>query len=140
MSETESMQLITSMINKEKNRFSETGVWYLFWGWLVLFCCLSQFIALYFFENQNAYYIWYLTWVAPIYQLIYMRRSKKIKRVKTYTGEIIGFVWFVYVICITLFIFLLSYIKAYSVINPAFLIMSGMSTILSGFFLKFRLL
>ncbi len=138
MSEAESMQLITSMINKAKNRFSETGTWYLFWGWLVLFCCLSQFIALYFFENQNAYYIWYLTWVAPIYQVIYMRRSKKIKRVKTYTGEIIGFVWFVYVICITLFIFLLSYIKAYSGINPAVLIMYGMPTFLSGIILKFR--
>ncbi len=138
MSEAESMQLITSMINKAKNRFSETGTWYLFWGWLVLFCCLSQFIALYFFENQNAYYIWYLTWVAPIYQVIYMRRSKKIKRVKTYTGEIIGFVWFVYVICITLFIFILIHIKAYSGINPAVLIMYGMPTFLSGIILKFK--
>ena len=138
MTETESMELITSMINKAKNRFSETGMWYLFWGWLVLFCCLIQFIALYFFENQNAYYIWYLTWVAPIYQVIYMRRSKKIKRVKTYTGEIIGFVWFAYVICITLFIFILIYIKAYSGINPAVLIMYGMPTFLSGIILKFK--
>ena len=138
MSETESMQLITSMINKAKNRFSETGMWYLFWGWIVIFCCLSQFIALYFFENQNAYYIWYLTWVAPIYQVIYMRRSKKVKRVKTYTGEIIGFVWFVYVICITLIIFLLIHIKAYSGINPAVLIMYGMPTFLSGIILKFK--
>ena len=138
MSETESMQLITSMINKAKNRFSETGIWYLCWGWRVVFCCLSQFIALYFFENQNAYYIWYLTWVAPIYQVIYMRKSKTIKRVKTYTGEIIRFVWIVYVICITLFIYLLIYIKAYSGINPAVLIMYGMPTFLSGIILKFK--
>lgn len=138
MSEAESIQLITSMINKAKNRFSETGAWYLFWGWLVVFCCLSQFIALYFFENENAYYIWYLTWVAPIYQVIKTRRSKKKKRVKTYTGEIIGYVWLVYVICITLFIFILIYLKSFSGINPAVLIMYGMPTFLSGIILKFK--
>ncbi|MEP7228835.1 MAG: hypothetical protein ABI691_01205 [Ginsengibacter sp.] len=138
MSEAESIQLITSMINKAKNRFSETGAWYLFWGWLVVFCCLSQFILLYFFENQNAYYIWYLTWVAPIYQVIYTRRSKKKKRVKTYTGEIIGYVWLVYVICITLFIFILIYLNYFSGINPAVLIMYGMPTFLSGIILKFK--
>ncbi len=74
----------------------------------------------------------------PIYQVIYMRRSKKRKRVKTYTGEIIGFVWLVYVICITLFVFILIYLKAFSGINPAVLIMYGMPTFLSGVILKFK--
>ncbi len=138
MTETESMQLITSMINKAKNRFSETGMLYLFWGWLILFCCLVQFTALYFFNNQNAYYIWYVTWLAPIYQAFYIRRMKKKRAVRTYTGEIIGFVWLVYLICITLTVFILIYIKAYQGINPAVLIMYGMPTFLSGIILKFK--
>ncbi len=138
MTETESMQLISSMINKAKNRFSENGMLYLLWGWLVLICCLVQFIELYFFNNQNAYYIWYATWLAPIYQVIYLRRFRKKRRVRTYTGEIIGFVWLVFLVCITLIVFILIYLKAYSVINPAVLIMYGMPTFLSGVILKFK--
>ena len=138
MTETESMQLISSMINKAKNRFSENGMLYLLWGWLVLICCLVQFTALYFFNNQNAYYIWYATWLAPIYQVIYLRRFRKQRRVKTYTGEIVGFVWLVFVICIALIVFILIYLKAYSGINPAVLIMYGIPTFLSGVILKFK--
>ena len=138
ITETESMQLISSMINKAKSRFGETGVLYLFWGWLVLICCLVQFTALYFFNNQNAYYIWYATWLAPIYQVIYLRRFRKKRRVKTYTGEIIGFVWLVFVICIALIVFILIHLKAYSGINPAVLIMYGIPTFLSGVILKFK--
>lgn len=138
MTETESMQLISSMINRAKNRFGETGVLYLFWGWLVLICCLVQFTALYFFNNQNAYYIWYATWLAPIFQGIYLRRFRKKRRVKTYTGEIIGFVWLVFLVCITLIVFILLYLNAYPVINPAVLVMYGMPTFLSGVILKFK--
>ena len=138
MTEVESMQLITSMINKAKNRFSETGMLYIRWGWLVLICCLVQFIALYFFNNQNSYYIWYVTWLAVAYQVIYFRRSKSKRAVKTYTGEIIGFVWWVFVICITLLAFILIFLKAYLGINPAVLVMYGMPTFLSGIILKFK--
>ncbi len=138
MTETESMQLISSMINKAQNRYSENGMLYLLWGWLILVCCLVQFTALYFFNNQNAYYIWYVTWLAPIYQIIYLRRFSKKRRVKTYTGEIMGFVWLVFVICIAMIVFTLIYLKAYSAINPAVLIMYGMPTFLSGIILKFK--
>ncbi|MDQ6763073.1 MAG: hypothetical protein M3015_10670 [Bacteroidota bacterium] len=106
MTETESMQLITSMINKAKNRFSETGMLYLFWGWLILFCCLVQFTALYFFNNQNAYYIWYVTWLAPIYQALYIRKMKKKRAVRTYTGEIIGYVFGLFTLCVLRWLFL----------------------------------
>ncbi|MEO7960350.1 MAG: hypothetical protein ABIR19_02320 [Ginsengibacter sp.] len=138
MTETESIQLITSMINKAKNRFSETGILYIFWGWLIFLCCIVQFIALYFFNNQNAYYIWYLTWLAPIYQVIYLRKRKKKRAARTYTGEITSYVWLVFMICTTLLVFILIYFKLYQGINPAVLVMYGMPTILSGVILKFN--
>src|ERR1700712_2430906 len=107
MTETESLQLITSMINKAKNRFTETGAIYILWGWMILVCCVVQFIALYFFDNQNAYNIWYATWLAPILQLVYAQRKKKSRTAKTYTEEIIGFVWVVFIICLALLVFIL---------------------------------
>lgn len=136
MTETESLQLITSMINKARNRFNETGTMYLLFGWVILICCLAQFVALYFFKNHNAYYIWYLTWAAVIYQVVYLRKKRATDKTRTYTGEIIGFVWLVFIICISLLIFLQIYLKSPVTINPSILIMYGMPTFLSGVILK----
>ena len=38
LSEKESMELITSMINKARNRFNETGIIYLVYGWVIFIC------------------------------------------------------------------------------------------------------
>ena len=132
------MQLITSMINKAKNQFSESGTLYIMWGWLILICCLVQFVALYFFSNQNAYYIWYITWLAPLYQVIYLRQKKRSSKTRTYTGEMIGFVWLVFIICLALIVFILIHLRAYNGINSAVLVMYGMPTLLSGVILKFK--
>ncbi|MEO8764751.1 MAG: hypothetical protein ABI416_10710 [Ginsengibacter sp.] len=138
MTEAESLLLITSMINKAKNRFSESGTIYILWGWLILICCVVQFVALYYFNNQDAYSIWYVTWLAPIYQLFSLRKSRKSRPTKTYTDEIIGFVWVVFIICLALLVFILMHLKAYLGISPAVLIMYGMPTVLTGVILKFR--
>ena len=138
MTEAESLQLITSMINKAKNRFNETGILYILWGWLIFICCIIQFIALYFFDNQNAYYIWYVTWLAPIFQIFYQRKKMKNSKASTYTDEIMRFVWLVFIICLTSLIFILIHLKAFAGISPAVLTMYAMPTILSGVILKFR--
>jgi hypothetical protein len=138
MTERESLLLITSMINKAKSRLSENGLLYILWGWLIFICCVVQFVALHFFNNQNAYSIWFVTWLAPIFQFFYLRKTRKRLKAKTYTDEIIAFVWIVFVICIALLIFMLIYVKAYNGISPAVLIMYGMPTLLCGVILKFR--
>jgi len=138
MTETESMQLITSMINKAKNRFNETGFLYLLWGWVVLLCCIAQFTASYFFKFQNAYYIWFVTWIVIIYQVFFLRKKRKSRKVKTYTDDINQFVWIVFFICDMLLIFILIQFKTYEVISPAILVMYGMPIFLSGIILKFK--
>ncbi len=138
MSDKESLELITSMINKAKNRFSENGFLYLLWGWVILICCLVQFSLLYFFNYEDAYYIWYLTWIAVIVYLFYLNKKKKTRIMRTYTDEINGFVWLVFIICTALLVFILINAEAVNYINPAILVMYGMPTFLSGIILKFR--
>lgn len=138
LSEKESLELIASMINKAKGRITETGVLYLLWGWLILICCIIQFVGLHFFNYANSYYIWYFTWIFVILQFFYLRNQKKLIAVKTYTDEINGFVWLAYFICIVLVIFISIHFKHYEVIYPLLLVMYGMPTFLSGIILKFR--
>ena len=140
MTEKESMELITSMINKAKNRFNENGWLYIFWGWLIFVCCAVQFIALFFFHNQNAYYIWYATWLGPFLQIFYLKKKNNQRNLKTYTDEIAAFIWMVFLVCITLLVYILIHFKIYDAICPAVLVMYGMPTFLSGIILKFTTL
>jgi hypothetical protein len=140
MTENEGILLITSMINKAKNRYSENGVLYLLWGWLIFTCCMIQFVSIHFFHFSKAYYAWYSTWALFIYQIYYLRKNKKKQRVTMYTGEIIGYIWLVFIITYALFIYILLYIKAPLGITPAILAIFGMPTFLSGIILKFKAL
>jgi len=137
MSEAESLSIISGMINRAKNRFSETGTLYLLWGWVILVCCVAQFVLLQYFNYQKGYQVWFLTWLAVIYQFIYLAKRKNREKVKTYTDEIIGFVWLTFMICGFIMVFILKQ-KAYENINPLILVLYGMPTFLSGIILKFR--
>lgn len=138
MTEKESMDLIASMINKAKGRVNETGTLYLLWGWLILACCIIQFIGLHFFNYINSYFVWFSTWVLLFYQFFYLGKRKNVSKVKTYTDEINGFVWLVFFICLMLILFIVSYLKKYEMINPVILVLYGMPTFLSGIILKFK--
>lgn len=136
--EHNSLQLIESMINKAKNNFSESGTLYLLWGIVIFLCSMVQFIAVQFFNYENAAYIWMLTWLVVIYQVIFLSRKAKNERAKTYTADILKYVWICFVCCMALAIFILINQKAYESINPAILILYGMPTFLSGIILKFK--
>ena len=140
LTEKESMELITSMINKARNRFNESGIIYLIYGWVIFICSLVQFIALYFYKNTDVYYIWYLTWLPVIYHVIYLRKKRASEKTRTYTDEIIGYIWLVFIISISLLIFLLLYLKISATINLTILILYGMPTFLSGVILKSKAL
>jgi len=82
-----------------------------------------------------------LTWAALIYQVVYLYRRRKTRRVKTYTGDIIGFVWITFVIMMFLFGFLFGSVMGnnyYMFMSPCFLALYGMPTFLSGIILRFR--
>ncbi len=137
MTESESLSIITGMINKAQNRFNETGTLYLLWGWVIFICCACQFIMQYFLNYENAYRVWFLTWLAVIYQIIYLVRKQRKATVKTYTDDIVGYVWMAFGICMFIVCFILLKQKAFTSINPVILVMYSIPTFLSGKILKF---
>lgn len=141
-SELQSLQLIESMINRAKNQFSENGHLYLLWGWVILICSIGQFILSEIFHSRFSYQIWLVTWLAVIYQIIYLARRKKKRKVRTYTEDILGGVWLAFVITMILFAFSLgsSLQSAHvgRVFYPFLLTLYGLPTFLSGIILRFR--
>ena len=139
LSTRDSLQLIESMINKAQNRFSENGHLYLLWGWVVLVCSITSFIAIYFYGNgKSLMYVWMLTIPTVIYQMIYLARVKKNTTVRTYTDEINSYVWLVFVIMGFLVGIIVGRSGQPQLFNPLVLMLYGMPTFLSGVILKFR--
>lgn len=141
LSEQESLALIESMINKAKNRFTETGHLYLLWGWTVLLCSLGQFVLLTIAHTGKSYYIWFLTWIVTAYQIWYIFKKKKRETVKTYTSEIIGYVWLAFVVAMFLMAYITGFGHAdvqYIILYPLLFVLYGIPTFLSGIILRFK--
>ncbi|WP_315818241.1 hypothetical protein [Paraflavitalea speifideaquila] len=107
-SQVQGLELIQTMINKARNRFSENGHLYLLWGWTIFGCSIAQFILLHFAHYSHHYMVWLITWVVVIYQIYYLNRRKKYAKVRTYTDDILGYVWIAFVVLMFLFAFLLD--------------------------------
>lgn len=141
MSPAANLQLIESMINRAKDKFSENGHLYLLWGWTVLICSIGHFILLQFGFYRNSSIIWMLTWVVVIYQMIYLARKKRNEKVKTYTDDIVSYVWLAFIVAMALMAFVVVRAEGkdyYKLINPLFLILYGIPTFLSGIILRFK--
>lgn len=141
MTEAESMQLITSMINKAKNRFSETGMFYILWGWLIFICSLLQFILMHVVQYPKHYVVWLATIPVFIYQYFYISKKHKQQTVKTYTDHIVGFVWLTFAIVIILLGFVIGFLTTgeyYTHIIHILLAVYGMPIFLTGVIVRFK--
>ena len=136
----ESLALIESMINKATNRFNEDGFLYLLWGWVVLLCSVAEFILLR-IQYEKHYLVWVLTWAAVIYQIFFLRKKHRRQTVRTYTDDILKYVWITFIVLMFLSGFLFGAILGdnyYKMIDPVFLLLYGMPTFLSGIILRFK--
>lgn len=136
LTEQESLQLITSMINKAKNDYADTGVAALMWGTIITFCSLITF-GNYWWKVAQLQQIWILTAIAIIPQIIISVRESKRKRFKTYNDDAMGGIWISFAITL----FLLSYYtNLYPVPNPnaLFIVVYGIPTFATGIARRFK--
>jgi hypothetical protein len=134
-----SVQLIDAMINRARNRFSENGHLYLLWGWVVLACSLSHYLLQHQLGYPRYYLVWMGTWLAVAYQTVYLARKKSLQTVRTYTDDILKYVWLVFAIVTALSTIIVSALSGKPDLStPVFLVMYGMPTFLSGIILKQR--
>ncbi len=138
-SEQESLQLITRMIKKAKADFIETGISALMWGSIITFCAIVQFASA-FYNIPWAGFVWWLTILAVVSQVIISIRENKKKKFKDYQEDAIGGVWIAFGITMFLLSFYLNSIKvAYNDIHAdtLYLIIYGIPTFATGFGRRF---
>jgi hypothetical protein len=136
LSERESLELITRMINKAKCDYEETGISSLMWGSIIALCSIVSFIG-----NEinmpQLDLIWYLTIFAVVFQIVISIREHRKKSYTSYSEDALGGIWIGYGISIFLFSF---YSNRFQVThtNTIFLIAYGVPTFATGFAREFK--
>ncbi|HQW84751.1 MAG TPA: hypothetical protein PK987_09830 [Ferruginibacter sp.] len=138
LSPNESMQLINSMINQAKNRFSENGFLYLVWGWLIFICSILHFIFLKLNLFKHPEIVWTSCWLAVIFQIVYLSKRKKKEKVKTYSENIVNYIWVSFGICMFIVVIIMSRFNNWSLMNSIILLLYGTPTFLSGISMQFK--
>lgn len=140
LSRSQSLDLIHEMINKAKNQFSEDGSMYLLWGWVILICSISHFILDVVVGYGQPWLVWSFTWIVGVYMIFALKRKERNKKVKTYTDDLLRYVWLAFVIMMAVnFFILFRFVPQFYVYNYTFiLLLYGMPTFLSGVILQFR--
>ncbi|MEI6582871.1 MAG: hypothetical protein WCO43_04700 [Chitinophagia bacterium] len=138
LSASDSLKLIESMIHQAQNRFTENGTLYLLWGWTVFLCSLVQYFFLKLTSYSNASLIWLLVVFVMLYQIFYLSKKRQTVKVRTYTDEIIGYVWMTFGICMGLLIIIMNKLHIWMLFYPFIFLFYGIPTFLSGAIMRFK--
>lgn len=133
----DSLQLIDNMINQAKNRFTENGFLYLLWGWVIFSCSLFHFAAIKLSLFKHPEWVWTITWVVVIFQVIYIVKAKRKEKVKTYSDGIIDAIWVCFGICMLVLAIVIGRFNLWIYMNSLVLLFYGIPTFLSGFVMRF---
>src|ERR1700744_1819391 len=132
----ESLQLITSMINKAKNEYLDTGLSCLLWGSVITFCALATF-ANYWLKWAALDYVWFLTIAAVAPQVVIGIREGRERRYKSHEGDLIGGMWIAFAIAFFTFSYVAS-AHSFSQATSVYLILYTIPTFTIGIGSRFR--
>jgi hypothetical protein len=154
LTEKESLDLITTMINRAKDSYHDSGIGPVMWGAVIIICSLITW-AQFTYDFRLPFDIWLLTLVAIIPQIIISYRENKSKKVRTYNDIAMDYVWITFGISIFLLIhantgiykglekgfgnyFESSGFRFYDYTTSLFLIIYGFPTFVTGGIARFK--
>jgi hypothetical protein len=136
MTGEESLRIITEMINKTKVSIRQGSFHLLFWGWLLTFCSLSDWLLARFSSYAHPYYVWFLVIPGVFVSMIYGFINGRKEKVHTYANMLYMWTWIGFLITATVLFIVQA--KSMETITPYILLLAGLPTFLSGFIIKFR--
>lgn len=131
----ESLEIITSMINRAKGNVKDNSIYFLLWGWVVVFANLLSY-GLGLLNYDKPYLAWLITipaWGVTIY--MGSRASKK-KNNLSHFDRVTTALWISFGI-VTFSLIFFGY-KINFQLNPVILLLVSIPTYVSGVILKFR--
>jgi hypothetical protein len=134
----QSLQLIQSMISKTKQDMFDNSIYFLMWGWITFIGCTGQFILKHFLKYEKHYLIWWVAVIGVVLSIWVTIKEGKKRKVKTYIGESMKYLWTGMGISYFVLSMILTRIGWDSPVFPFFILLYGLGTFISGNFIRFR--
>jgi len=106
LTEKESLEIITQMINRAKDNFVDTGIGPILWGAVITLCSLVQAAQIH-FEFRLPFDIWWLALAAIIPQIFISIKERKERKAKGWDDSLMGYIW----LCFGIGIFVVNFIN-----------------------------
>lgn len=138
LSEKESLALITNMIGKAKNHYTESGASALLWGITNVIC----FILAYLKETISSFNLpfspFYLMLVTAILQIYFYRRERRLNKTISYKDEAHYFIWLAFGISLLILTVAGGLANIGYIVLPLILLLFAIPTFISGCIKKFK--
>lgn len=136
LSESESLRLITDMIQKAKRNYQKGGSFHiLLWGWVIMLANFSHYIIQSFTSFEHPYMVWLVTIPAGIISGVYGARQSRNARVSSHLDNIYGQIWLAVGFAIVVVLLFMGNLNFNH--NAVILLFSGIGTYISGRLLRF---
>lgn len=133
----ESLRVIRETIDLAKRGVGENGFQFLWWGWLVVIACLTEYYLLVNDYGVKAHLAWIIMPVlgAPVSMIYEWRRDQR-QQDRNLVRELYGYLWLGFGVSLVLAL-VISIVKAVPPV-PMVLILAGFATFMSGILIRFR--
>jgi hypothetical protein len=133
-----SLKVIYEMIESAKTKIGRNYFYFLFWGYLVAFTCIMEYILIV-LENPKHYLLWPVLMMAgTIVTLIFMWKEQKSATSKSFIGTTMGFLWSGWFISFAILILFVNLRKDWGLILPMIMTMYGLAIFVAGGVINFR--
>jgi len=133
----EQLRLIEEMISQTKTKISDSSIFYLLWGWLVLIAASINYYLLNFTNYEYHFIAWpILMTLGGILSGIIGARKGKDRKVQTFIGRALSYLWGAFTVTLILSLFSMPMIGPEGV-YPFIILLYGLGTFISGGLLKF---
>jgi hypothetical protein len=117
---------------------SDSSIYFLVWGWITLIACTGQFVLKHIFDYEKHYLVWWLVVVGIVFSAWYGTKEDKKKKVRTYVGDSIKYLWIGMGIAYFVLSMILSRYGWDKIVFPFFIMLYGLGTFVSGNIIQFR--
>lgn len=140
LSPQESLDLISKMINKTKDSVADDSFYFLFWGWLVFACCITQYVLKIYFHYPNHFAVWWTMPIGGVITGIYGSRQARVKKVKSFVDEALGYLWIAVAISFIVLV-IINMLSSDAIWQTAFtyyILLYAIGTFVSGSLIRFK--
>ncbi len=132
----ESLALIAKMINKAKRDYKDSGLSNLLWGTVIPLCSLVAY-ANYWLKHPALDYVWFLTVLAVVPQVLIAVREWKARKHRLYDEDLMSGIWIAFGITMFVIGYIFSRYPS-EAITSIYLAIYGIPTFAIGYARQFR--